>query len=330
MSYRSRWLKRQLMVPFEWIGIALVMCVIPWLPPRGFFAFSDLIAALMYVFDRRGKRRALENLRILRGKRTGLKSIFLFEPDRAAYDATAAERKIIRRSYCSMVRAVVYVLWTCVRAKRRCTQVGFLTEAGRKLMRENRPVVTVSGHIGLWENLPHLGFLEGHLMMSVSKEVGTGLMTRWLLQMRRSIGQEIVPATGAFKPLMAGVRNGRSLGLLVDQKVTPKHGGIWIRFLGVPMPAAPGPAFFAAKGKIPIVVAWSRPLKGGRYRCEIVDVIPAAEARDIWGTTQRIAADLERIVRRHPSCWVLNYNYFSTIPMPDDLAALAEREAKSV
>ena len=57
-------------------------------------------------------------------------------------------------------------------------------------------------------------------------------------------------------------------------------------------------------------------------------MITPEEARDIWSCTQRIATDLERIVRRHPSCWILNYNYFSTIPTSDDLKTLEEREAK--
>ena len=329
MSRKTKKLRSKLLVPFEWVGIALVMCVIPWLPRRGFLAVSDFLEAVLYVFDRRGKRRALENLRILRGKRADKTAIFLFDPDRAAYDATPAECKVIRRSYCSMTRAVLYVLWTCIRAKKRCADIGFLTDNGKRFLEGNRPVVTVSGHIGLWENLPHLAFLEGHQMMSVSKEIGTGLMTRCLLQMRRSIGQEIVPATGAFKPLMAGIRNGRSLGLLVDQKVTPKHGGIWVRFCGMPMPVSAAPAFFAAKGKVPIVVAWSRLLSNGRYRGDVSDVISPEEARDIWGCTQRITRDIERIVRRHPSCWVLNYNFFSTVPTPEEVKTLREREAKA-
>lgn len=329
MSRKTRTLKNKLLVPFEWIGIALIMCILPWLPSRGFFAFSDFLAALMYVFDRRGKRLALMNLRILRRQKTDMGEVFMFDPDCAAYDATVSERKVIRRSYCSMTRAVLYVLWTCIRAKKRCVGVGFLREDGKRLLAKTRPVVTVSGHIGLWENLPHLAFLEGHQMMSVSKEVGTGLMTKVLLQLRRSIGQEIVPATGALKVLLAGIRGGRSLGLLVDQKVTPKHGGVWIRFCGMPMPVATAPAFFAAKGKVPIVVAWSRLLRNGLYRGDVVDVISANEARDIWGCTQRIAADLEKIVRRHPSCWILAYNYFSTFPTPEELKTLEEREAKA-
>ena len=35
---------------------------------------------------------------------------------------------------------------------------------------------------------------------------------------------------------------------------------------------------------------------------------------------------LERIVRRHPSCWVLNYNFFSNRPFPKDLQTLKERD----
>ena len=163
-------------------------------------------------------------------------------------------------------------------------------------------------------------------MMSVAKDIGTAGMTRLLMRARRSIGQEIVGADGAFKPLMQGLRDGKSLGLLVDQKVSPKKGGIWVRFMGKPMPVSAAPAFFAAKAKAPVIVAWSRPLKDGRYRCAFIRAYGPAEARDIWGLTQSIAADLERVIRRHPSCWVLNYNYFRQEPTAEEVATLEKRE----
>ena len=328
-------MKNKLLVPFEWIGIGLGLCIIPWLPRRALFGLCDFLSALMHFFDRRGKRRALRNLRIVRRKNADicLERIYAeaaFDPDSAKYDPTPAEARIIRRSYRSMSRTVGYAFWTCFRARARCAATGIMGEEGKRFLAANHPAVTVSGHVGCWEILSQLAFLEGHRMMSVAKDIGTGGMTALLMRARRSIGQEIVPAEGAFKPLMQGLRGGKSLGLLVDQSVSPKRGGIWVRFLGLPIAVSAAPAFFAAKGKVPIVVAWSRPLRDGRYRCEKIDEISAAEARDIWGTTQRIATDLERIVRRHPSCWVLNYNFFSNLPKPVDLAALAEREAKSV
>ena len=329
MSRKTRKLKNKLLVPFEWIGIGLALCVVPWLPRRAMFGLCDVLSAILYVFDRRGKRRALENLRIVRGKRRDLAAVFLFDPDGAKYDPAPAEAKVIRRTYCNMSRTVGYAFWTCFRAKERCAATGIMSEEGKRFLAANKPAVTVSGHIGCWEILSQLAFLEGHPMMSVAKDVGTGGMTGLLMRARQSIGQEIVHAGGAFKPLLQGIRDGKSLGLLVDQSVAPKRGGIWVRFFGIPMAVSAAPAFFAAKGKAPIAVAWSHPLRDGRYCCEIVDTITPDEARDIWATTQRIATDLERIVRRHPSCWVLNYNFFSNVPKPEDLKALEEREAKA-
>ena len=331
MSRTTRKLKNKLLVPFEWIGIGLGLCIIPWLSRRFLFALCDFLAAAMYLFDRRGKRRALRNLRIVLRREPYICSEqmyaeLMFDPDGAKYDPTPSEAKVVRRSYRNMSRTVGYAFWTCFRAKERCAETGVMGEDARRFLLENRPAVTVSGHIGCWEILSQLAFLEGHRMMSVAKDIGTGGMTALLMRARRSIGQEIVPAEGAFKPLMQGLRDGKSLGLLVDQSVSPKRGGIWVRFLGLPIAVSAAPAFFAAKGKVPIVVAWSRPLKDGRYRCEAIDEITAAEARDIRATTQRIATDLERVISRHPSCWVMNYNFFSNRPKPEDLATLVERE----
>jgi len=327
MTRRQR---RALLVPFEWLGIGIGLSVLPWLPRRVLFGFCDLLSAVMYRCDRRGKRRALEILHVVRGRATAVEGTPDFDPDKGPYAPTPAEARIIRRSYRNMARSVGYAFWTCFRAVGRCRETGELSAACKAFLAANRPAVTVSGHLGCWEILSQLAFLEGHRMMSVAKDVGTGGMTKLLMRARESIGQEIVHADGAFKPLMQGIRDGKSLGLLVDQSVSVKKGGIWIRFFGRPIAVSAAPAFFAAKAKAPIVVAWSRPLKDGRYRCEMIETIPADAARDVWGTTQRIANGLAKVIRRHPSCWVLNYNFFSNRPSAEDLAALDAREGRGV
>ena len=90
-----------------------------------------------------------------------------------------------------------------------------------------------------------------------------------------------------------------------------------------------GGAFLAAKTHATIVVAWSRPLKDGSYRCEYVNLYPWQKGTDVWRRTQDCIRDLERVIRRHPSCWVLNYNYFRKKPKESDLRQLAERKAKT-
>ena len=329
MSRKTRRLRRLLLVPFEWLGIGIVLSVIPWLGRRSLFRFCDFLSALMYCFDRRGKRRALENLRIVRGVPADRKGSLDFDPDLADYNPTRAERLIIRRSYRNSARSVGYALWTCVRAKARCAETGEMDASAKAFLAANRPVIAISGHLGCWEILSQLVFLEGHRLMSVAKDIGTNGMTALLMRARRSIGQEIVSAKGAFKPLMAGLHDGMSIGLLVDQSVSPRKGGIWIRFLGRPMAVSPAPAFFAAKAKVPVVVFWSRPLKDGRYRCEFLSVHMPAEARDIWRLTQTIADELAAVIRRHPSCWILGYNYFRSRLSQKDLETLESREKRS-
>ena len=310
LSRKAKKVKRILRRPFEWAGIALALALFGVLPRRAMLALADFISFVMYKFDTRGKMHAFNNLEAVCAARPLSKR---------------RAELIVRRSYRNMARTVAHAFWTSFNARRRVATAGEVDAKCAEILAKNKPLVTVSGHIGCWEILSQLAFLHGHSMMSVAKNIGTSGMTRLLMWSRRSIGQEIVPASGAFKSLMAGMRSGMSLGLLVDQVVSPSDGGMWVYFLGRPHPVSSAPAFFAAKAKVPVVVAWSRPLKDGRYRCEFVDFIEPAAARDIWGTTQRCLAGLERVIKRHPSCWVLNYNLFRQKPTAEEIAKLDER-----
>ena len=318
-------IKRALRRPFEWLGILLGMLIFSNLPHRGLFALCDFVSAVMFRFDREGRAAALFNLRVITG---------VYPPDRdfkAPHELPPSRREtlILKRSYRNMARTIGHLFWTSRKAGARAQSVAALDESCRRYLADYKPIVTVSGHLGCWEVLSQLVHLEGHKMMSVAKDIGTPAMTRLLMRSRKSIGQEIVPAEGAFRVLMQGLRDGYDLGLLVDQVVKPKEGGLWVRYFGRPMPVSAAPAFFAAKVKVPILIAWSRPLKDGTYRCQFLDLIPPSEARDVWGCTQRCLNDLARVVRRHPSCWVLNYRYFRKTPSEDELKQLLEREAKA-
>lgn len=314
-------LKRAFRRPFEWLGIGLGLLVFSNLSRKWMLRVCDFVSAVMYRFDKKGRCRSLANLRVILGK---IKSDGIVQPEKV-YNPSSAEEKIICRSYRNMARTVGHAFWTSRNAIERVKMAGEMSETGKRFLAENKPAVTVSGHIGCWEILSQLALLEGHKMMSVAKDIGTGGMTKLLMKARTSIGQEIVHADGAFRPLMQGLKEGKSLGLLVDQVVKPKDGGVWVKFFGVPIPVSAAPAFFSAKGKAPIVVAWSRPLKDGCYRCEIVATYKPEEARDIRGMTQRCISDLERVIRRHPSVWVLNYNYFkNVVPFESNDAAQGE------
>ena len=309
-------IRRGLRRPFEWLGIGLGMLVLTNLPHRVLFALCDFMSAVMFFFDRKGRARALANLRIVVGaEREG--------------PPTRREKIILKRSYRNMARTIGHVFWTSRNAMKRAASVAAFSPKCLEVLAENKPLVTVSAHLGCWEVLSQLVYLQGRRMVSVAKDIGTPAMTELLMKSRKAIGQEIVHADGAFRPLYEGLKGGSDVGLLVDQVVRPEDGGVWVEFFGRPVPVSVAPAFLAAKTHAPIVVAWSRPLKDGTYRCEYIDFYPWQKGTDIWRRTQECIRDLERVIRRHPSCWVLNYNYFRKKPKESDLRQLAERKAKT-
>ena len=127
---------------------------------------------------------------------------------------------------------------------------------------------------------------------------------------------------------MQGLKNGSDVGLLVDQFVRKKDGGTWTRLFGQPFCASVAPAFLSAKTHATILVAWCRPLKDGRYRCELLAEFPWEKGMDVRRRTDEVLHALEKAIRRHPSCWVLNYRYWNEGPTPEELAELLAREAK--
>ena len=318
-------IRRALRRPFEWLGIFLGMLVLTNLTHRMLFALCDFLGAVMFFFDRKGRALALTNLRVVLGA-TVRRSDTLAA---SSLPPTRREKLILKRSYRNMARTIGHVFWTSRNAMKRAASVAVFSPKCLEVLAAHKPLVTVSAHLGCWEVLSQLVHLQGRRMISVAKDIGTPAMTELLMKSRKSIGQEIVHADGAFRPLYEGLKDGADVGLLVDQVVKPEDGGVWVEFFGQPVPVSVAPAFLAAKTRATIVVAWSRPLKDGTYRCEYINLYPWQKGTDIWRRTQDCIRDLERVIRRHPSCWVLNYRYFRKKPNEAELKQLAERKAKT-
>ena len=326
-SHRNRKpIRRGLRRPFEWLGIFLGIAILGNLPHCLLFTLCDFASAVMFFFDRRGRTLALKNLRVVLGTAAAGQPPYLVGAKLAP--PTRQEKLILKRSYRNMARTIGHVFWTSRRAMKRAASVATFSPRCMEVLAEHKPLVTVSAHMGCWEVLSQLVHLQGRRMISVAKDIGTPAMTELLMKSRRAIGQEIVPADGAFRPLFEGLKEGADVGLLVDQVVKPANGGVWVEFFGQPMPVSVAPAFLAAKTHATIVVAWSRPLKDGTYRCEFINLYPWQKGTDVWRRTQDCIRDLERVIRRHPSCWVLNYRYFRKQPTEAELKQLAERKAK--
>ena len=209
---RGKRILRGLRRPFEWLGVVLGLLVFTNLPHRALLAVCDFAGAVMFAFDRRGRDVALFNLRVIEG---------VYPPERdfrAAHvtPPTRRETLILKRSYRNMARTIGHAFWTCRNARARVAAVGEMSAQGKAFLAANKPAVTVSGHIGCWEILSQLAFLEGHRMMSVAKDIGTAGMTKLLMRARPRRGRACRGSESTRRPFPA-----RLSGRRADQATCP-------------------------------------------------------------------------------------------------------------
>lgn len=281
---------RTLRLPFEWFAIWLGETIIPPLSMAGALRLSRFIADTVFFFDGTGKAVSFANLRTM-------------------FPLLSARRQRIlaHGAYRNMARVLVMIFWfgcrdTRARIKRWVTFGPSVLAA----LNAHRPCVTVSAHVGNWEILSQSCVAAGMPMTSVAKQVGTEGITKRLTRIRSCIGQEILPAEGALRGLVHALKSGRYIGLLVDQHTHVWQGGAWVDFFGIAAGVSLAPAALALKFKVPILFAWSRPLRDGGYRIEPGGLF-LPEGQTQQQLAQTMVSAFERVIRRHPSLWCLNY-----------------------
>lgn len=295
---------RMIRRPFEWTGIFLSFLIIPCLTRKGCQRLSRFGAHIGMLFCARDKAVARANLEVIYGNRL------------TAYRV----KTITYHCFRNMTAVLVDLFWTSRNSRKRLEQLTVADPSVIAQVKKAMPSINISAHIGNWEMLSQTCVLNGVPMTTVMQGIGSSAMTKRLSLTRSVIGQKIVPNEGALRHLIYALRHGSSLGLLVDQHTPVRHGGAWLTFFGLPVDVSIGPAILSRKLKVPILVAWSRPLKNGCYKVELLKVFDPDPAVDDITRSQEIISLFETVIRRHPSFWCLNYRRWRGIPAGDDPA----------
>ena len=280
---------RKFREPFEWFLIWIALKFIPSLSMRGVLRLSKFIADSVYQVDPYGKKISRANLKVM------FPSI-----------SEKRIRMLIHGSYRNMARVLIMIFWMSRDTRARLNRWVKCPPIIIDTLKLHRPAITVSAHVGNWEILSQACVAHGLPIVSVAKQIGTPEMTERLTALRSTIGQELVPAEGALRGLIKALKQKKYIGLLVDQHTHTWKGGTWVDFFGIPAGISNAPAALSIKLKVPIYFAWSHPLKDGSYTIRPGAVF-LPEGKTAQELTQAMAKAFERVIRRHPSLWCLNY-----------------------
>ncbi len=262
---------------------------------RANYRTARLVGDLLYRFDAKHRRIALEHLR---------RSF----PD---WPQSRLE-EVARRSMHNMIYLGLEVLYTprLVTVTRWPEFVRFDNVGPTlRLLLQNRGLIALTGHFGNWEVLGYTLACLGFPTYSVARRLDNPHIDRFILGVREDRGQVILDKRGATARIPELLAENKPVGFIADQDAGRK--GAFVDFFGRKASTYKSIALLAIQHEVPVAVGYARRV-GEDFQFEIGverTIYPEewAHVDDpvLWITREYTAA-LERVVRRDPEqyLWV--------------------------
>jgi len=176
-----------------------------------------------------------------------------------------------------------------------------------------KPVIFVSGHIANWEVIGTTLHGAGLRTAYVYRAANNPLIDRRIIAKRAAhISADLIPKDHrGRRRLMQAAKEGRPLGMLVDQKLRE---GIEARLFGRPAMTSPTPARFAIKYEADIVPVTVRRTRGARFEIRFDPPLafePTGDPQaDVLALTQKINDAIEAMIRAEPGQWLWFHRRF--------------------
>jgi KDO2-lipid IV(A) lauroyltransferase len=253
-------------------------------------------------------------------RRVGLRNLELAFPE-----MTAGEREAILRSeyrnlgfllaeFCKMPD------YTAATASRFIRYEGL--ENYLRAWEKGKGVLVLTGHLGAWELSSFYHSLMGMPMGMVIRRLDNPLVDEFVNRVRCLHGNRVIHKDDFARRLIASMRAGETVGILMDTNMTPPQ-GVFVPFFGVPACTASGMARIAEKtgaAVLPGFLLWEEHEQKYVLRFgEELEVVHTGDAeQDVLTNTAVFTAAIERYVRRYPEQWLWMHRRWKTRPAGEE------------
>jgi KDO2-lipid IV(A) lauroyltransferase len=174
-----------------------------------------------------------------------------------------------------------------------------VSEKIRAFSEPGRPAVFVGAHTANWE-LPARAIVDqNHPVTAIFTPLQNPGLDALLHRCRRALGCRLVPASESVRPLIAELSAGRSIGLIVDQKVET---GEMLPLFGRDKMTTLVPARLALRFDCELVPIRVQRINGSRF---VVTIYDPVEPDDMDASDAEKARQMMAKVNRHFETWIL-------------------------
>ncbi len=178
-------------------------------------------------------------------------------------------------------------------------------------------------HLGNWELVAQCAPHYVNKCAAVAEFFPYNALNSILERSRTINGLKIIPREGAAKGMLRAIREKGSVGILIDQNLSPRHGGIFVDFFGLPVPTSPLPAVIARRCRLPVFSGACVRQADGRFKF-LVKEVQQPDTDDPQRLTQAILSANEELIRNYPEQYTWLYKRWRLKPV-DISAELADK-----
>jgi len=179
-------------------------------------------------------------------------------------------------------------------------------------------VLFLTAHFGAWELSAFAHSLHGHWLHIVMRPMDNLYLDQLVQSYRTMHGNKTVGKDDFVRGLLAAMKCGETVGILMDTNMTPPQ-GVFVNFFGIPACTASGLARIALRtgaAVVPGFTIWDKEL--GKYRLRFdpaLELIRTGDLEaDIVANTQMFTKVIEDYVRKYPDQWLWVHRRWKTRP----------------
>lgn len=179
-------------------------------------------------------------------------------------------------------------------------------------------VLFLTAHLGGWELSAYAHSIYGHPLSFVMRPLDNPYVDRLVQQYRTRFGNRTVDKDNFIRGLLAAMKAGETVGILMDTNMTPPQ-GVFVPFFGIPACTASGLARIALRtdaAVVPGFTFWDS-AKGKyvlRFEPALSLVHSGNEEQDIAANTALFTSVIESYVRKYPDQWLWVHRRWKTRP----------------
>ena len=195
----------------------------------------------------------------------------------------------------------------------------------------SRPAIFVSAHLANWEVCAGGITKAGIPVTAVYTPLQNPYLERMLMRRRRALGCHLVPRDGSMRALLKELREGRSIGMIMDQRV---DSGVPIPFFGMDKMTTLVPARLALRHGYDLIPVRTERLGDARFRVTLqAPLVPddpaASEVEQAIQVTAKINRLFEDWIRERPEDWWCSKRRWPKDATPPSLRATSETQTPS-